>query len=48
MLRQQVTLQPPKDTARLRDAGFTNNVLISDAYLDFDDTNQSQGGFFLF
>lgn len=43
-----MTLQPPKDTARLPDAGFSNNVLISDAHLDFDDTNQSQGDFFKF
>lgn len=43
-----MTLQPPKDAARLRDAGFSNNVLICDAYLDFDDTNQSQGDFIKF
>lgn len=48
VLRQQVTLQPPKDTAPRSDAGPSTNVLICDAYLDVDDTNQSQGDFLKF
>lgn len=40
LLRQQVTLQPTKDTERLCDASFSKNVLICGAYLPFCDNNQ--------